>query len=146
MQRRYPELSDRARRTTFARETPTHTVFGLRSAVERAAAVGVVDVGGEGDVLGAGFELLVGALVARRLDLPLAVDLDVGVLVEGGAPDVDAELELGDGVGKCPDAGGRVGPRDVDLGLAHAVAAQELLGAHRRAQELEDGVPSLERP
>ena len=61
-----------------------------------AASSGVEQVGGEADVLRPGLELLVGALVARRLDLPLAVDLHVLVLVEGGAADVDAELELQD--------------------------------------------------
>src|SRR5205085_9181436 len=77
---------------------------------EAAAAVGAEQAGGEGDLGAARLDLLVGALVAGRPDAPLAVDLDVGVLVEGSAPDVDAELELGDGVGKRPYAGGRVGP------------------------------------
>src|SRR5205823_12311160 len=43
-------------------------------------------------------------------------------------------------------AGGGVRAGDVDLGLADAVGAEELLRAHRRAEELEDGVSALERP
>src|SRR5436305_15259317 len=91
-----------------------------RSTVEVAAPTRLVEVGGEGDLFGAGFELFIGALVARRLDLPDAVDLHVGVLIEGGAPDVDAELELQHEIHEGPRARGRVRAGDVDLGLADA--------------------------
>src|SRR5947199_10786017 len=103
-------------------------------------------MGREGDLLGARLELFVGALVARRPDLPLAVDLDVRVLVERGAADVDAELELEDEVHQGPRALRRVGTRDVDLGLADAVGTEELLATHRRTEELDDGVATLDGP
>ena len=77
-------------------------------------------------------------------DLPLAVPLDVAVLVERRPLDVELEVGEDHRVLERPGAGGLVVADQVDLGVVAPVAAQERGRPHGLAAERHDVVPARE--